>query len=266
MMAIRNSKKIKELEEENEELKSFFRKIYEKEDTIRHLKVVLENIRTEIAELKDEKAKLSLSIDNLKIDLHNYNTTKNEINNEIENLKRNKVEEQNKLFKLRAQLNQFEIKLKDINTRPEVYTEKITKEITDADKKRKELQTTNKTLEENISKLNNRLHLLYEQEKEITDKINTKKNELEQLPVSDPEHNETNVKIIEDKIKTLQEAESKITAEMKDRINKLKEEETSVKEAIEQKMRELKTTDTAASKEKSVEVKATEDKLLSLIV
>ena len=68
-MAILNSKKITALLEENEELKSQIREIYEKKWTKARLDEVLINIRNEIGGIKDEKLQLNAVLDNLKIEI-----------------------------------------------------------------------------------------------------------------------------------------------------------------------------------------------------
>ena len=265
-MSIRNTKKLKELEEENEELKSFFRKIYEKEDTIRHLKVVLRDIRAEIVDLKEEKAQLTKSMDALKTEIRDYTEERDSIRNEIGKLDKAKSEAEAKLDEINSRLYQAENDLEDIEPNQEKINPGLIKEIEEAEKKNKELSFTNKIFEQKISHLNNRLNLLQQQEKEITEKINTKRDELEKISSPDVIQTATDLKIIEDKIKTLRDAETKITAELKERIKRLKEEEDSLKENIVQKRRELNEIDVKKAKEKADEVKISEDKLLALMV
>ena len=266
MMSIRNNKKLKDLEDENEELKSFFRKIYEKEDTIRHLKVVLRDIRAEIIDLKEEKVQLVKTIDKLKAELNNHAVERDEIRNEIEKLNKAKTEAQNKLNNLKVPLVPTEEKqpVKNIS-KPEIDPE-LLKQISEAEKKNKELSLTNNIFEQKISHLNNRLNLLHEQEKEITDKINTKREELEKINSSGVVQAGSDLKAIEDKIKTLKDAETKITTELKERIKRLKEEEDALKDSILQKRRELNNVADQQVRIKSEDVKTAEDKLIALMV
>lgn len=265
-MSIRNTKKLKELEDENEELKSFFRKIYEKEDTIRHLKILLRDIRAEINESRDEKERLTNTIDDLKIEIGKFKDERNEIRNKINNLNKEKTEIENDLEKLKTKRAESEENLQNVESKHETANPELLKEIDKAERKNKELSLANKIFEQKISHLNNRLNLLQEQEKEITEKINSKREELERINSSETIIAETNLKVIEDKIKTLQGAEAKITDELKERIKRLKGEEDSLKESIVQKKRELNEVDVAQTKEKSAEVKIAENKLIALIV
>ena len=266
MMSIRNTRKLKELEEENEELKSFFRKIYEKEDTIRHLKVVLRDIRAEIADLKEEKAQLTKTIDNLHIEIDDFANQRNNIRSEIQKLEKSKTEAETKLDEINSRLYEAENDLEEIEPGHEKINPDLSKGIEEAEKKNKELSLTNKIFEQKISHLNNRLNLLQQQEREITEKINTKREELGKINSPDVIQTTTDLKIIEDKINTLKDAEAKITVELKERIKRLKEEEDSLKENIVQKRRELNAIDSEKSKEKSYEVKASEDKLIALMM
>jgi uncharacterized phage infection (PIP) family protein YhgE len=178
-MAILNSKKLTALLEENEELKSQIRDIYEKKWTKARLDEVLKIIRSEIRGIKDEKLQLNAILDDLKIEVGSYNNSRKEILKEIDKLKRSKIDEQNNLSKIRSQVILFESKIKDLNKVPTESDPKLAEELAKTEKKHKELTANNKSLEEKISNLSNRLHLLHEQEKEITDKINSKKNEFE---------------------------------------------------------------------------------------
>ena len=75
-MAILNSKRLTALQEENEELKSQIREIYEKKWTKARLDEVLKNIRSEIGGIKDEKLQLSAILDDLKIEIGSYNNSR----------------------------------------------------------------------------------------------------------------------------------------------------------------------------------------------
>jgi chromosome segregation ATPase len=266
MMSIRNTKKLKELEEENEELKSFFRKIYEKEDTIRHLKVVLRDIRAEIADLKEEKAQLTKTIDNLHIEINDFANERNNIRSEIQKLENAKTEAKTKLDEINSRLYQAENDLEEFEPDHEKINPDLSKEIEEAEKKNKELSLTNKIFERKISHLNNGLNLLQQQEKEITEKIKIKREELEKINSPDVIQTTMDLKMIEDKIRKLKDAEAKITVELKERIKRLKEEEDSLKESIVKKRCELNAIDSEKAKEKLDEVKTSEDKLIALMM
>ena len=265
-MSFLKSKKVKTLLEENSELKAQVRRLYEKEETVSRLDEILKNMRSEIMDVKNEKSELSLNIDNFKIQLQDYNRTKKELLSQIENLNRAKNEEQNTLFQLKEQLSQYENKLKDFDPSQGTLSESIKNEIVEAEKIRDNLITANNKLNEENSKLNNRLHLLYEQEKEINVKINLKKTEQQRVNETDLAHVNGDFKVMGDKIKTLRETETRITAEMKKEIQKLKDKEALLQDKITLRMRELDQIDKIAVKQKSSDVKASEDKLLSLIV
>ncbi len=260
------SKKIKDLRSENEELKSQLRRHYEREETVKRLEDVLQDMRSEILGAKNDKLKISSIIDDMKIEVAAHNKTKKEILNEIEKLKRNKIEEQNNLWRLKEQQSKFDNKIQEQNTISKLNSDKLSKDITTAEKIRKNLSAANSNLEERNSKLNNRLHLLTEQEKEITNKINLKQAELQQLNSFESANLKGEFKILEEKIKTLRETESRLKSEMENGISDLKEEEASLQDEIDIKMRELKEAEDKKVIIKSAELKSIEDKLLALIV
>ena len=265
-MSILKSKKVSGLQEENRELKAQVRRLYEKEETVSRLDEILKEMRSEIMNVKNEKSELSLNIDNLKIQLKDYNRTKKEILSEVDNLNRLKNEEQNTLFQLKEQLSQYENKLKDLDSPQGTVSESTKNEIIEAEKIRDNLIAANNKLNEENSKLNNRLHLLYEQEKEINVKINLNKTEFRRINGGDLVQVKDDYKLMEGKIKTLREAETRLTAEMKKEIQRLKDKEALLQDKITLRMRELDQTERITIKQKSTEVKASEDKLLSLIV
>jgi chromosome segregation ATPase len=265
-MSILKSKKVKGLQEENRELKAQVRRLYEKEETVSRLDEILKNMRSEIMDAKNEKSEIALKIDNLKIQQQDYERTKQELLSEIEKLKQAKNEEQNTLVQLKEELSQQENIIKDFDSSQGTVSESIKNEIIEAEKIRDNLILANNNLNEENSKLNNRLHLLYEQEKEIIVKLNLKKTEFRRMNETDLTEVNNDYKVMEDKIKTLREAETRITAEMKKEIQRLKDKEALLQDKITLRMRELDQAERIAIKQQSADVRASEDKLLSLIV
>ena len=62
-MSILKSKKVIGLQEENKELKAQVRRLYEKEETVNRLNDILKNMRSEIMEAKNEKARVDRPTD-----------------------------------------------------------------------------------------------------------------------------------------------------------------------------------------------------------
>ena len=200
-MSILKSKKVKGLQEENRELKAQVRRLYEKEETVSRLDEILKNMRSEIMDAKNEKSELTLKLDNLKIQQQDYERTKQELITEIEKLKHAKKEEQDVLIELKEQLSEQENLIKDFDSSQGTGSESVKNEIVEAEKIRDNLILANNKLNEENSKLNNRLHLLYEQEKEIIVKLNLKKTELRGINEADLTQVNSDYKVMEDKIK-----------------------------------------------------------------
>jgi chromosome segregation ATPase len=223
-------------------------------------------MRSEIMDAKNEKSEIALIIDNLKIQQQDHERTKQELLSEIEKLKHAKKEEQDALIELKEELTEQETIIKDFDSSQGKESENIKNEIVEAEKIRDNLILANNKLNEENSKLNNRLHLLYEQEKEIIVKLNLKKTEFQRMGEVDLSQVNDDYRVMEDKIKTLREAETRITAEMKKEIQRLKDKEALLQDKITLRMRELEQAERIAVKKHSADVKASEDKLLSLIV
>jgi uncharacterized protein (UPF0128 family) len=90
-MAILNSKRLTAQQEENEELKSQIRVIYEKRWTKEHLDEVLKIIRSEIGSIKDEKLQLTGLLDSIKIEIGGYNKSRKKVLKDIKKLKLNQA-------------------------------------------------------------------------------------------------------------------------------------------------------------------------------
>ena len=265
-MSLLKSKKVIGLQEENKELKAQVRRLYEKEETVNRLNEILKNMRSEIMAAKNEKAELSSNIDKLKIQLQGYNKTKKEILDEIESLSSSKNIEENTGFQLKEQLNHDENKLKSSDSSQLISSESINNEIVEAEKVRDNLIVSNNKLSEENSKLNNRLHLLHEQEKELIIKLNMKKAGYQRINENDLAQLKDDYKVMEEKVKTLREAESRITAQMKKEIQRLKDKESLLQDKITLRIRELDQAERMVYKKKTAEVKVSEDKILSLII
>ena len=265
-MSILKSKKVISLQDENKELKAQVRRLYEKEETVNRLNEILKNMRSEIMDAKNEKTKLSLNIDDLKSQVQNYNRTKKELLNDIETINRSKNVEQNTLLQLKEQRGQYENKLKSLASSPMTLSESIKNEIKEAEKVRDNLIASNNKLSEENTKLNNRLHLLHEKEKELILEQNLKKTGYEGMNENGLAQLKDEYKEMEQKIKTLRDAETRITNQMKKEIQRLKEKETLLQDKITLRIRELDQAERMTFKRKSSEVKTSEDKLLSLII
>ena len=68
-MSILNTKRLKELQDENTELKNQLHEVYEKKWTKARLEEVLKNVRSEIVSIRNERLKLSSILDDLKIEI-----------------------------------------------------------------------------------------------------------------------------------------------------------------------------------------------------
>ena len=111
-MGLFDSKKLKELEKEKEEVLLRLNSITEKEDNVRHLNDVLRKMRIEVAELNEKKLRISDEIEPLVIQKEQLKSDLENIAKEIFNLRQIKIEEQNAILAYTSQLDDIKAKIK----------------------------------------------------------------------------------------------------------------------------------------------------------
>ena len=119
-MGLFESKRLRELEKENEELLFRINSISEKEDNVRQLNDVLKKMRLEVSDLNERKLSLAGEIESLREQKRQTRADIEGFNKEILNLRQLKLEEQNILLdyssridRIKNQINNDE-NLKDI--------------------------------------------------------------------------------------------------------------------------------------------------------
>ena len=104
-MALINSKKLKDLQAENEELISTLQRINDKEDKLIRLEELIKKVYTEISELNRQKTDYTTSIDQLKSEETVLNDELEKLHLEIDKLREMKSDEQHNLLFLTNQIN-----------------------------------------------------------------------------------------------------------------------------------------------------------------
>jgi chromosome segregation ATPase len=243
-----NSKKIKSLLKENEELKTKFQAISNKEESINNLNEVLIRIRIEVAQLNEERRGLLSSIDTIRIDEENKRLEVDELSKKIGHLHELKNELQNDILSYTNQIDNIEssilanhsrlssakaddLKLSEIqninsdliNEKKEIesYIERSKSEARKLNEEEAFLINRKEVLSEEISRLEGNLSNLRKTYEDIEEKVNNG------YKLTEPEHEG---RLLSEKIKSLKEEEST-------RLSRLKEIESELSEKT-----ELKTT------------------------
>jgi chromosome segregation ATPase len=243
-----NSKKIKSLLKENDELKSKFQAISNKEESINNLNEVLIRIRIEVAQLNEERRGLLSSIDTIRIDEENKRLEVDELSKKIGHLHELKNELQNDILSYTNQIDNIEssilanhsrlssakaddLKLSEIqninsdliNEKKEIesYIERSKSEARKLNEEEAFLINRKEVLSEEISRLEGNLSNLQKTYEDIEEKVNNG------YKLTEPEHEG---RLLSEKIETLKEEEST-------RLSRLKEIESELSEKT-----ELKTT------------------------
>ena len=113
-----NSKKIKHLLLENDELKTKFQAIHSKEDSIKNLNEVLKMLRLEVAQLNEERRVIKESIDKIKNESEDRKIEIEELNKKIGHLNEMKDELQNVILSYTNQIDNIESTLNGNQVRP----------------------------------------------------------------------------------------------------------------------------------------------------
>ena len=104
-MALLNSKKLKDLQTENEELNSTLQRINDKEDKLIRLEEVIKTVYSEISELNRQKADYITSVDQLKSKETELNDELEKLHFEIDKLREMKSDEQHNLLFITNHIN-----------------------------------------------------------------------------------------------------------------------------------------------------------------
>lgn len=229
-MGLFNSKELKKLRAENEELKTKFERTITKEKNIQHLDEVLKKLRIEVSDLNKQKQSIVDSISSIEMEEVHKKESMREINNRIEHLHSLKQELESQIFEYTIRSEDLK---KELDNHKSFNYEAET--ITHGDNFSEYLQPE----EEKIK---------IEEIKELDDLISTAKLNNEQL---DDEENKLNsarleklkeIEDLQDKAKEyitiLDDIESKIKMG-NERIRQLKEEEENLTDELVKKQQEI---------------------------
>ena len=264
-MALINSKKLKDLQAENEELNSTLQRINNKEDKLIRLEEVIKKVSSEISDLKREKTEYTSAIDQLKREETVLNDELEKLHLEIDKLREMKSDEQHNLLFLTNQINDVKPSMANYSDSPGSKI-KIDDELKAAEKRKGELETENSNLKIQLTELGLIIDTLDEQYADLQVHIDEKKLELKNLGDSASTNKREELIKLDEKISHLKENETKTVKEFEKRISELSFKENSLRNSIDLKNKELEEIISQTQKTGTRDASANGDNLISLIV
>lgn len=221
-----NTKKIKRLNEENEELKTTIETINGKEENIKNLNIVLKKMRLEVAGLNEEKRNLIDSIGKIKFEEEGKRNDITDLNRKIDHLREMKDELQNVVLSYTNRIENIENTIK-WNQEEAASPDKTKEEIQFIENNNSELLKKQEEIEQYLNDARTRTNNLNEEESCLLER----KQKLVAETIQ-----------IEGKLRELKGNFEEINSKLKvgnERINFLKSEEIRIKTEISKKQHEI---------------------------
>lgn len=233
-MGIFDSKRLRELEMENEDLKNRIHVITEREESIQHLNDVLRKMRSEVSELNELKLTLSSEINYLREEELQKKDILENLNSEISQLRELKHEEQNNLLVYSEQIKSIE---KIIREKKVVTEQEINLIFQPSDDELSEASANKNKLLNEIEDLESRLENLKEHYDEVQtniDNLSYREEQLERL-IDDKKAEADNIEKVRliraiDELRRVEEKSDKLIAEQKSLIDKIDFKQKSLEE------------------------------------
>lgn len=259
-MALLNSKKLKELQSENEELKAFIQDLTNKESHFRHFDELVRKTRVEYTNITLKKDQTALTLEQLEKEKNTLINQMQKLSREIEQLREMKVYEQNQIHKLIDNSAKQNNK-NEIGIRFPVY-----KEIELAEKRKTELEKETEEMEKRFREVYQRVLEVGEMEQSLNAEIERKKEEINKLVERKTELTHEQLKNFNGKIIALKDEEKKNLLEIKQKIKQLSDRENELNTRLEIRNKELQEIEKKIGQKTLVKEPDAGDKLLSLIV
>ncbi|MBZ0200664.1 MAG: hypothetical protein K8H86_12405 [Ignavibacteriaceae bacterium] len=193
-MSLFKSKEIETLRNENEELKTKFHFMYEKEQSVKQLEEIVKNLREEATELSSEKSELTDTITNLQNNVVDKKDELRALDSKLVSLQEMKEELQNTLLSYSNQVDDFEAELNDARSRRAAIAG-------EADAKNKILENfENKkgVYQKQLGDLSLEISKLQKLKQDLINKQDAKLHEISKLEANLIRENETNTVITRD--------------------------------------------------------------------
>jgi len=259
-MALLNSKKLKELQSENEELKAFIQNLTNKESNFRQLDELLRKTRVEYASITIKKDQTALTLEHLEKEKTKLNNQMQKLSGEIEQLREMKVYEHNQILTLNNK-SVNSLSKNGIGLKFPIYNE-----IEAAEKRKIQIEKETAEMEKRFHEVYQRVLEVGEMEQSLDTEIKRKKEEINKLGEKKNELTQEQLNNFNGKIVALKEEEKKNFLEIKQKIKQLSDRENELQNRIEIRNRELQEVEKKIKQKSSIKEIDAGDKLLSLIV
>jgi len=259
-MAFLNSKKLKELQSENEELKAFIQNLTDKESHFRQFDELVRKARVEYANITIKKDQTAQTIEHLEKEKTKLNNQTQKLSSELEQLREMKVYEQNRILRLNNNLANKPDK-NDTGIKFPVY-----KDIELAEKRKIELGKETSEMEKRFREVYQRVLEVEGMEQNLDLEIKKRKAEINAHAERKNEYTKEQLKSFNDRITLLKDEEKKNLLEIKQKVKQLSDRENELNNKLEIRNRELQEIEKKLEQKSSNKEKNTGDKLLTLIV
>ena len=167
-MSFLNSKKLRELQTENEELKKYIKSLEEKENQLKRFDELVKKARLEYANIASKKDQTAQKLESLDKDKAKLLSELNKISLEIKQLREMKLTEHNQLSTLRDALNNPDLSSEEVSDSSLKSKEIILNEIELAEKRKNDITIETFKLKKSFELINNKIV----DGKKVLDKLN----------------------------------------------------------------------------------------------
>lgn len=190
-MSLLNSKKLKELQTENEELKKLIAGLTEKENQLKHFDEMVKNARLEYADISTKKDHTAQKLEALEKEKTKLVSELNKISSEIKQLREIKITEQNQILSFGKAVN-------ETYQTSEFNSEINAREIEAAEKRKNDIALETFKLRKNFEETNNKINNGKKVLNNLNTEIEKKKEEISslierQMLISDEQYKNLNL-------------------------------------------------------------------------
>lgn len=260
-MVIFNSKRIKELHAENEELKSFIKNLTEKETYLKQFDELLKKARIEFANITLKKDQVALTLERLEKEKEKLIPQIQKLRTEIEHLREIKLDEQSQIVLLNDKSVTIQNGFNQIDSAKKL---EIQREIELTGKRKLQLEKEIAEKEKRFREVYQRVLDVSEMEQNLDSEIKRKKEEIKLLGEKKNSLLQEQLKDNNGRTLTLNSDENKKLIEAQQRIKQLTAREAELQKKLEFQNNQLQTIDEKIKEKISVSEKDYREKLFAL--
>lgn len=260
-MVIFSSKRIKELQAENEELKSFIENLTEKEAYIKQFDEILKKARIEFANITLKKDQIALTLERLEKEKEKLVPQIQKLRIEIEHLREIKLDEQSQIISLNDKSVTIQNGFNQIDSAKKI---ELQREIELAGKRKLQLEKEIAEKEKRFREVYQRVLDVGEMEQNLDSEIKRKKEEIRLLSEKKNVLLQEQLKDNNGKTFSLNSEENKKLFEARQRIKQLTDREAELQKKLDYQNKQLQTIDEKLKEKISLSEKDFREKLFAL--